>query len=232
MQQESEGLLREGLPLVLDRAVSTNVQLQIFLHFGAWFDLLFAALQVMAGWAKYRWIQGTVVVAMFCTNYMLCFVLEPCRLYLGYAGNLEEKVPELFLFVFLCMGCVAILLTELALCEVLESLQPGNCSIAPELPCILPMEKACWITRLSLLICELVLGIRTLRRLIHEQSARFFVALDSPEGQSFDNTTSGTAEESQLRAGEETLMPASRGRGLAAQVYGRPSGELRRPHAD
>ena len=24
-------------------------------------------------------------------NYLLCFVLEPCRLYLGYAGNLGEK---------------------------------------------------------------------------------------------------------------------------------------------
>ena len=56
-------------------------------------------------------IQGTVVVAMlwfpamsysqpeYCEptdddsiNYLLCFVLEPCRLYLGYAGNLGEKV--------------------------------------------------------------------------------------------------------------------------------------------
>ena len=25
-------------------------------------------------------------------NYVLCFLLEPCRLYLGYAGNLGEKV--------------------------------------------------------------------------------------------------------------------------------------------
>ncbi|CAE7556514.1 tmem17-a [Symbiodinium natans] len=180
---------REGdsLPVVLDRAVSTNIQLQVFLYFGAWFDLLFALLQVIAGWAKYRWIRGTVVVAILCTNFLLCFVLEPCRLYLGYAGNLGEKVPELFLFVFLCTGCVAILLTELVLCEMLASLQPANCSIAPELPCILPMEQACWIVQLVLMICELTLGIRTLRRLIHDQSARFFVALDSPEGQSLDD---------------------------------------------
>ena len=25
-------------------------------------------------------------------NYVLCLLLEPCRLYLGYAGNLGEKV--------------------------------------------------------------------------------------------------------------------------------------------
>jgi len=240
--------------MVLDKAVSTNIRLQVFLQFGAWFDLLFAVLEVIAGWAKHRWIQGTVVVAMlwfpamsysqpeYCEptdddsiNYLLCFVLEPCRLYLGYAGNLGEKVPELFLFVFLCMGCVAILLTELVLCEILESLQPANCSFAPELPCILPMEQACWIVRLALLLCELALGIRTLRRLIHDQSARFFVALDSPEGQ-FDDLSrqAGTIPAfagASRELGQSRPRP-ERDRGLAAQIYGRPSSELSRPHAD
>jgi len=233
--QRREGRSDERIPMVLDKAVSTNIRLQVFLQFGAWFDLLFAVLEVIAGWAKHRWIQGTVVVAMLCINYLLCFVLEPCRLYLGYAGNLGEKVPELFLFVFLCMGCVAILLTELVLCEILESLQPANCSFAPELPCILPMEQACWIVRLALLLCELALGIRTLRRLIHDQSARFFVALDSPEGQ-FDDLSrqAGTIPAfagASRELGQSRPRP-ERDRGLAAQIYGRPSSELSRPHAD
>lgn len=29
------------------------------------------------------------------TNYVLCFLLEPYRLYLGYAGNLGQKVRSL-----------------------------------------------------------------------------------------------------------------------------------------
>ncbi|CAE7790599.1 unnamed protein product [Symbiodinium sp. CCMP2592] len=225
--QGREGRSEERIPMV-------------FLQFGAWFDFLFAVLEVIAGWAKHRWIQGTVVVAMLCINYLLCFVLEPCRLYLGFAGNLGEKVPELFLFVFLCMGCVAILLTELVLCEILESLQPANCSFAPELPCILPMEQACWIVRLALLLCELALGIRTLRRLIHDQSARFFVALDSPEGQ-FDDLSRQAGTIPAFTGGQETRASRELGqsrprperdRGLAAQIYGRPSSELSRPHAD
>lgn len=234
-RQRREGRSDERIPMVLDKSVSTNIRLQVFLQFGAWFDLLFAVLEVIAGWAKHRWIQGTVVVAILCINYLLCFVLEPCRLYLGYAGNLGEKVPELFLFVFLCMGCVAILLTELVLCEILESLQPANCSFAPELPCILPMEQACWIVRLALLVCELALGIRTLRRLIHDQSARFFVALDSPEGQSFDDLSRlGTIPPGgqETRVAREPRPRPERDRGLAAQIYGRPSPELSRPHAD
>lgn len=29
-------------------------------------------------------------------NYVLCFLLEPCRLYLGYVGNLGEKAGPQF----------------------------------------------------------------------------------------------------------------------------------------
>mmetsp|Transcript_11124 Transcript_11124/g.26757 ORF Transcript_11124/g.26757 Transcript_11124/m.26757 type:complete len:238 (+) Transcript_11124:13-726(+) len=227
------GFARHGLPLVLDRTVSANVQLQILLSFGSWFDVIFALLQVLAGWAKCRWIQGTVVTAMFCTNYVLCFVLEPCRLYLGYVGNLGEKVPELFLFVFMCMGCASILFTELFLCVYLEALQPGVCSLGPELPCILPMEQACWIVRLVLLGCELILGVRTLRRLIHEQSARFFVALDSPEGRSFDDLGRATSSGRDFGSGRMDQNGGSAAQtGIAAQVYGRPSGGTRRQHVD
>eukprot|EP00441_Pelagodinium_beii_P014077 CAMPEP_0197668328 /NCGR_PEP_ID=MMETSP1338-20131121/69021_1 /TAXON_ID=43686 ORGANISM="Pelagodinium beii, Strain RCC1491" /NCGR_SAMPLE_ID=MMETSP1338 /ASSEMBLY_ACC=CAM_ASM_000754 /LENGTH=246 /DNA_ID=CAMNT_0043247733 /DNA_START=36 /DNA_END=772 /DNA_ORIENTATION=- len=169
-------------PIVMDRNVICCVRLQTFLYFSCLFDLLFAFLEVLAGWAKYRWLKGWHVLALFWANYALCFLLEPARLYLGYAGNLGERVPELFLFVFMCLSCLLYLIVEMAMCQSLEALQPGNCSEAPQLPCIFNMEKACWIVRACLLFGELLLGVRALYRLIHEQSARFFVALDAAEG--------------------------------------------------
>eukprot|EP00913_Durusdinium_trenchii_P017036 g16021.t1 len=96
--------------IVLDRRVSSSVSLQVLLYCGVWFDVFLVIVEVLAGWAKLRWIRGTIMIALLCANYVLCLLLEPCRLYLGYAGNLGEKVPELFLFVFLCLGCIGILL--------------------------------------------------------------------------------------------------------------------------
>ncbi|CAL1172890.1 unnamed protein product [Cladocopium goreaui] len=230
---EGPGRQREHPPLVLDRAVASSVSLQIFLYCGVWFDLFFALVEVFAGWAKLRWIQGTVMTALLCANYVLCFLLEPCRLYLGYAGNLGEKVPELFLFVFLCLGCIAILVAQLAMGSFLEDLQPGICSLAPELPCIFTIEQACWIIRLALSLGELLLGVRALRKLIHEQSARFFVALDT-EGAPFDDIAPWATDRSRPnltgRNNLERTQPEDR-QGPLAQVYGRPASP-QRLHAD
>ncbi|CAJ1428150.1 unnamed protein product [Effrenium voratum] len=226
MRRRQDGQ-KDKPPLVLDRAISSSVPLQIILYVGVWFDLAFAVIEVLAGWAKIRWINGTIIMAVICANYVLCFLLEPCRLYLGYVGNLGEKVPELFLFVFLCMGCMAIIIADLVLCFYVEDLQPGICSLAPEYPCVLPVEQVFWVWRLALLLLELILGIRALRRLIHEQSARFFVALDTAEGTPFDDLSSTWAERSRPGMGQERQSDLAR-------VYGRPSSPQtpRRPHAD
>ncbi|CAK9069925.1 unnamed protein product [Durusdinium trenchii] len=185
------------------------------------------------------WIRGTIMIALLCANYVLCLLLEPCRLYLGYAGNLGEKVPELFLFVFLCLGCIGILVAELALSSYLEDFQPGICSLAANLPCIFTIEQVCWVIRLVLSVFELLLGLRALRRLIHEQSARFFVALD--EGAPFDDLSGGpwAADRSRPnlngRSNLERTQPDGRdgvsSLGPRAQVYGRPASP-QRLHAD
>eukprot|EP00434_Breviolum_minutum_P029562 symbB.v1.2.026139.t1/scaffold2589.1/size75518/6 len=236
-RRRPDGKQREP-PLVLDRAVASSVSLQIFLYCGVWFDLFFVVVEVFAGWAKIRWLQGTMMTALLCANYVLCLLLEPCRLYLGYAGNLGEKVPELFLFVFLCLGCIAILVGQLAMSNYLEDFQPGTCSLAPELPCIFGIEQVCWVIRLGLSLGEFILGVRALRKLIHEQSARFFVALDT-EGVQFDDIAAGAWATDRSRpnltgrSNLERTQPEDRSRdgGPAAQLYGRPSSP-QRLHAD
>ncbi|CAK9034344.1 unnamed protein product [Durusdinium trenchii] len=237
--RNQDGRPRETCPLVLDRRVSSSVSLQVLLYCGVWFDVFLVIVEVLAGWAKLRWIRGTIMIALLCANYVLCLLLEPCRLYLGYAGNLGEKVPELFLFVFLCLGCIGILVAELALSSYLEDFQPGICSLAANLPCIFTIEQVCWVIRLVLSVFELLLGLRALRRLIHEQSARFFVALD--EGAPFDDLSGGpwAADRSRPnlngRSNLERTQPDGRdgasSLGPRAQVYGRPASP-QRLHAD
>ena len=105
------------------------------------------------------------------------------------------------------MRCIAVLATQLALSVYLEELRAGTCSLAPQLPCIFTVEQGLWAARLALSLLELTLGLRLLRKLIREQSARFFVALEAD----FDD----------LSAPQAAGAPRAR-------VYGRPE----RLHAD
>eukprot|EP00747_Dinoflagellata_sp_TGD_P179368 gnl/TRDRNA2_/TRDRNA2_30073_c0_seq1.p1 gnl/TRDRNA2_/TRDRNA2_30073_c0~~gnl/TRDRNA2_/TRDRNA2_30073_c0_seq1.p1 ORF type:complete len:292 (-),score=39.88 gnl/TRDRNA2_/TRDRNA2_30073_c0_seq1:49-924(-) len=178
----------------LDRELCCSVRLQVFLYFSFWYDVLFAALHLAAGWYKWRWIRGGFLVALLGLNLFLAFVIEPFRLYLGYAGNLGEKVPHLLLFSFLCViPCAGLLIAEIVLSSILPELQPPACSSLKGKPCILPIEKACWIVQSALLLAELYLGVQALRRLIHEQSRRFFMSLDS-----MDVRQSGSLDDSTL----------------------------------
>eukprot|EP00933_Yihiella_yeosuensis_P032578 TRINITY_DN26199_c1_g1_i1.p1 TRINITY_DN26199_c1_g1~~TRINITY_DN26199_c1_g1_i1.p1 ORF type:complete len:248 (-),score=21.42 TRINITY_DN26199_c1_g1_i1:103-846(-) len=230
----------DGGPVVVDRPIICCVRLQVLLYYSFWFDILFAFLQVLAGWAKYRWIEGWTIWSLFWANYIVCFCAEPCRLYLGYRGNLGERVPELFLFVFICLSLMVFFVAQLALYEVLPWLQPPDCTKVTARSCLLPLEKACWIVRLVFYLLELIFGIFALRRLIHEQSARFFVSLEASE----DFSSISRYEEREM---QEATLGERRGRilnspgqgavqdssGISAQIFGRPlQSPSQRPHAD
>lgn len=210
--------------MVIDRAFVSSVRLQVLLYFSCYYDLVFCICHIIVGGAKFQWIRGPYIIAITSVNYVLIFVLEPCRLYLGYAGNLGEQVPELFLFVVLCLVNILILAVELALCAVLVDLQPEHCSQMAGRQCVFYVEKACWIVRIGFLAFEFLFGFLALRRLIQEQSARFFVSLEADgivqEGASGgDGAQWATGPDGRPgRRGSEVLG----GAGLAARVYGRP----------
>lgn len=173
-------------PLIMEHSKQCSLWLQVMLYYSFWYDILFAALLLIVAWVKFRWLKGEIVFAFLGANFFIVFVLEPCRLYLGYAGNLRERVPELFLFVFVCFVCYAAFGAQLMLTTVLSAelpeLSPKECSTIEGQACILPIEQASWMVRVVLLIVEQILGIRALRRLIKEQSARFFVSLEASVG--------------------------------------------------
>mmetsp|Transcript_48815 Transcript_48815/g.145867 ORF Transcript_48815/g.145867 Transcript_48815/m.145867 type:complete len:271 (+) Transcript_48815:67-879(+) len=248
-------------PLAVDLSKQYSLWLQVLLYFSFWYDVLFAALLVLAAWVKFRWLKGEIIFAFLGGNFFVVFVLEPCRLYLGYTANLRERVPELFLFVFLCFLCYGAFAAQLVIPSAIEELSPKECSTIEGQSCVLPIEKACWMVRVVLLICEQVLGIRALRRLIKEKSARFFVSLEASVGSAamdgavaaddvdITGIIDGPGSTGGIAANRSALDSRSTPQGGAyftsrgaspsapgntsAQVYGRPMEHRdRRPHAD
>ncbi|XP_059190968.1 transmembrane protein 17B isoform X1 [Centropristis striata] len=77
-----------------DKRVLSSLHLQMSLYFNMWFfpwwwisEIVMLHLKYPALADHYKFILVTVLVVMT--------VIEALRLYLGYAGNLQEKVPEL-----------------------------------------------------------------------------------------------------------------------------------------
>lgn len=139
------------------RVVASDVTLQMFLANRVWFS---------ACW----WI-ATVVSTLVKTNgayedfddirpVMLAVwsVFEPCRLYVGYAGNLREKVP-------LVWGFVA--LSAAVSLPISLYFRFGQKQVQP-------FDKALHTVSILLIVFECVAGVRGARKVLTQQNLAFF----------------------------------------------------------
>lgn len=100
----------------------------------------------------YKFITIVVYVAMA--------IVEILRLYLGYAGNLQEKVPELAGFWILTL----VLQLPLTLMLLLN-----------ESMLIMPMERAVNIIMAVFVLFETIQGYRVIHAMIGQQVSKFHV---------------------------------------------------------
>ena len=98
----------------------------------------------------YKFILVTVLVA--------AVLIEVTRLYLGYLGNLTEKVPELAGFWLLTV--------------LLQFPLQGFLLFNRDLK-ILPMEFAANLIMMTLILAELYLGFMALRKITRHQAKKF-----------------------------------------------------------
>ena len=98
----------------------------------------------------YKFILVTILVATT--------IIEITRLYLGYLGNLTEKVPELAGFWLLTV--------------LLQFPMQGFLLFNEDLV-ILPMERAANLLMVIMVIIELVVGFIALRRITRHQAKKF-----------------------------------------------------------
>lgn len=213
----------------------SSVYLQLLLYFGIWFQVLFAGILVVAGWVKGRWMKGSANIGLFYTNFALCFLVEPLRLYVGYAGSLGARVPELFFFCVLTFGSLIWWISEYVVYSIVYVLRPPHCVLTPGQHCIFPVERACWILAAVFLFLQFVVATITLKRVVQEQSSRFFVSLEmasrSAAAAPEDDASPGHVLRAQLL---ETSGPSNE---PGAQVLGRPQYTavqmaVRRSHQD
>jgi transmembrane protein 17 len=85
-------------------------------------------------------------------------IVEATRLYLGYIGNLQEKVPELAGFWLLTLVIQFPLLLFLLL---------NSATI------VLPLERGVHTPMLVFLVVEILVGYWAIRTMVHAQAAKF-----------------------------------------------------------
>ncbi|KAJ3311172.1 Transmembrane protein 17 [Blyttiomyces sp. JEL0837] len=136
------------------------------------FDQVWLVGQIIVILWKLRWFQPTTfhtILMLF--SYCLFILVEPLRLWLGYSGNLRERVPDLagsFLLTFF---------PQIFVCFYYMSIQPklGN-------GFSVPFEIALNIIYCSLLVPETFLCYQAALAIIKSQAAAFFLTLaEEPE---------------------------------------------------
>ncbi|CAH3191758.1 unnamed protein product [Porites evermanni] len=146
--------------------IVSNLALQMSLYFNVYFSPFWYTTCIVMLVAKYSKLDSvykfiTIVI------YITMAVLEIARLYLGYAGNLQEKVPELAGF------WIITLVLQLPLTLML---------LLNESMLIMPMERAVNIIMTLFVLFETIQGYRVLRIMIGHQISKFHV-------QQFDDLT-------------------------------------------
>ena len=91
---------------------------------------------------------------------MFAFTIEVCRISLGYAGNLCERVPHLFGFLFLTLFPQLILLS-LFLCFEWNN-KYKNC-----------MDRAVSALQILFALSQLIFGSIAIKHVIHAQTLKF-----------------------------------------------------------
>uniref|UniRef100_T1JNW6 Transmembrane protein 17 n=1 Tax=Strigamia maritima TaxID=126957 RepID=T1JNW6_STRMM len=136
----------------------SNLPLQMSLYFNAWYSPMWFTSCVATILIKHDYMSSlfkTVQITVLITS----GIVEVARLYLGYSGNLCERVTELAGSWLLSILQIAVVLFLLFYDELT----------------ILPLEWACNIILLIFLLFEIPVGYFAIKKLAKQQAIRFHV---------------------------------------------------------
>ena len=153
-----------GAPALLAAPTTSSLPLQRLLLFNLCSSGVYLACEVSLTTAKL--LRGAPppppAPAPYALPALLCAwaALEALRLWLGYAGNLRERVPEL------CAFWLLTLVPQLPIVLFLTFFQAALASGAP-------LDLAAGLIPAALLLAELVVGAAALRALIARRAAEY-----------------------------------------------------------
>uniref|UniRef100_H2YCW2 Transmembrane protein 17 n=1 Tax=Ciona savignyi TaxID=51511 RepID=H2YCW2_CIOSA len=154
----SEASKYDNLKNVLPgNTVSTNLPLQMAMYFNAFFFPWWIISICVMLTIKYTYLDPTYRVILIAILVIFSLV-EGIRLFLGFVGNLQEKVPELFGFLLLTIVPQVPFLLFLLL---------------NEFTIILPLERAVHIVQAVLLLIELISGSVAAKAITRQQATKF-----------------------------------------------------------
>ncbi|XP_041853354.1 transmembrane protein 17B [Melanotaenia boesemani] len=140
-----------------DKQVLSSLQLQMSLYFNMWFFPLWWISEVVMLHLKYP-VLPDYYKFILVTILLLMTLIEAIRLYLGYAGNLQEKVPELAGFWLLSI----LLQFPLILFQLLN-----------EAILIQPLERGVHIVLTIFILTQAISGFVALRNMVRHTQDQF-----------------------------------------------------------
>nr|XP_033776520.1 transmembrane protein 17 isoform X1 [Geotrypetes seraphini] len=141
----------------VDNEVVSNLPLQMSLYFNVFYFPFWWVCYVTILQLKYS-VLPDYYKFILVTILILVSLIEVIRLYLGYMGNLQEKVPELAGFWLLSVLLQLPLVLFLLFNEGLE---------------VQPLERATHIVFLLFLAFQVITAFITLKRMVNHLATRF-----------------------------------------------------------
>ncbi|XP_039989775.1 transmembrane protein 17B [Xiphias gladius] len=140
-----------------DKRVLSSLHLQMSLYFNMWFFPLWWITEIVMLHLKYP-VLPDYYKFILVTVLILMTLIEAIRLYLGYAGNLQEKVPELAGFWLLSI----LLQFPLVLFQLFN-----------EAILVLPLERGVHIVLAIFILTQAVSGFVALRDMVRHTESQF-----------------------------------------------------------
>ncbi|XP_072444105.1 transmembrane protein 17-like isoform X1 [Chiloscyllium punctatum] len=158
--------------------VVSSLPLQMTLYFNVFFFPFWWTSEVTMLQLKYSLLPGYYQWLLLMAVTILTLI-ECVRLYLGYMGNLQEKLPELAGFWLLSftiqLPIILFFLTDRSII-------------------ILPLEQTIHILYLTFLVFELIVGFQALRQMTNHFATRFYLQhFQKPEHSQQNKMRQGTS---------------------------------------
>ncbi|XP_064620597.1 transmembrane protein 17-like [Lineus longissimus] len=154
----------------------SSLPLQMAFYFNGFYFPFWCAYTILGLYVKYNYLDTLYKIIQLAVV-ILIVIVEIIRLYVGYLGNLSEKVPEL------AGSWLLTILISIPLTLVL---------LFNDGAYILPPERACNIIQLCFLLFEVIAGYFAIRAMVNLQVAKFHLKqfydlenLDRNEGLDF-----------------------------------------------
>lgn len=135
----------------------TNLPLQMALFFNIFFAPFWLTSVLVTFEVKFSYLS-TLYIILLVAIYVVFTIMEVIRLYVGFVGNLAERVPEL------AGSWLLTILIQLPLITLL---------LFNTQPLLLPLERAVHIVEALFVVFEVISGYFAIRTMVNYQVTKF-----------------------------------------------------------